>query len=113
MPAILGVFMSPNTQNLMLEPGMVAHWRRHASVTIDDLPINLIYGEWDDLVAPRPRDGLAATFPRAEVWLIRRALHQLNVLNPRPCASVSRASRRATGRAVAVCCRPCLLLRMG
>lgn len=99
MPAILGVFMSPNTQNLMLEPGMVAYRRRHASVTIDDLPINLIYGEWDDLVAPRPRDGLAATFPRAEVWLIRRALHQLNVLNPATvCECVEGfAARHGTG----------------
>lgn len=36
----------------------------------------------DDLVAARPADGLRASFPTADVTLVTRALHQINVLNP-------------------------------
>ena len=44
-------------------------------------------GEHDELVTPRPARGLARTFPDAEAVLVRRARHQLNVLNPATVAS--------------------------
>ncbi|EOD38241.1 hypothetical protein EMIHUDRAFT_449054 [Emiliania huxleyi CCMP1516] len=84
-PALLGVFVSPNTVNLWSgESYLRLVRRRHAATPLTDPPCNLIFAAWDgdDLVAARPADGLRASFPTADVTLVTRALHQINVLNP-------------------------------
>ena len=83
MPIVLGIFASPNTLNLFYEPSYVEYVRRrHAIEPLASPPAHLIFGSWDDLIMPRPMKGLRATFPKAEMVVVRRALHQLNVLHP-------------------------------
>ena len=54
----------------------------------------------DDLVAARPADGLRASFPTADVTLVTRALHQINVLNPATvCGAIEAFERRHGARA--------------
>lgn len=103
-PAVHGIFLAPNMLNLTLEPSYVERVRRqHAASPVRAPACHLIFGLWDGLVTPRPASGLRATFPTAEASVVRRGLHQLNVLNPATvCACVEGFERRRRGTSTAL-----------
>lgn len=98
MPIMLGIFASPNMLNLFYESSYVEHVRRrHAAQPLVSPPCQLIFAAWDDLVTPRPISGLRDTFPTAEKIVVRRGVHQLNVLNPATVCAVVEAFEERRG----------------
>ena len=90
VPILFGIFASPNQRNLVHEQSYVTTVRRpHAGAKpAVTQPCNLIFGSDDDLVTPRPASALARSYPRGEAKLLRRAVHQLNVLNAATLAGI-------------------------
>ena len=88
LPSLLGIFASPNTVNAIFEPSYIRYVRQeHAAKPLTACPCHLIFGSCDELVSPRPAQGLAKTFPNASCTFVVNARHQLNVLNPAAVAS--------------------------
>ena len=84
VPVLNGIFASPNTANLILEPSFIAAVRRRHAAASPALnrPCNLLFGTADALVTPRPLSGIAHSYPYGELTWLVHARHQLNVLNP-------------------------------